>query len=123
MESCANYLMAKDKKHDFTDEEAGGLPLFMFGESHKEFDSPGRKRMIVVADTPSYVVVYNSLAQQRISTATFHISEPYVAVFDSEGHPVTHQVNLVGLVGDWSKIMGYLGWVLGKYIWKKSAIN
>ena len=79
MEMAANYLLTKDKS-EFRNEEEGGLPLLTFAENRQHFDSVGSKKMIVISDDPSYVILYNSLAQQRQQTVTLYISEPSVEV-------------------------------------------
>ena len=78
MELSANYLLTKFKG-DYK-EEVNDVPVMHFGESRENFDQVPVKRVVIISDQPSFVVLYNSLAQERMQVVSVHVSEPYLEV-------------------------------------------
>lgn len=78
MELSTNYLLTKFKG-DYK-EEVNDVPVIHFGESRESFDQIPIKRVVIISDQPSFVVLYNSLAQERMQVVSVHVSEPYLEV-------------------------------------------
>ena len=76
MEQSANFLLTKGKYVDKID----GVQIFKFGETRANFDSIPTKNTFIISNTPTSVVFYNSLAQDRRQTVFLHISEANVQV-------------------------------------------
>ena len=78
MELSTNYLLTKFKE-DYK-EELNNVPVIHFGESREHFDQIPIKKVVIISDQPSFVVLYNSLAQERMQVVSVHVSEPYLEV-------------------------------------------
>ena len=78
MEKSANFLLSSNKEN-YVD-QMDGVQIFRFGESRGNFDSIPSKNTVIISNTPTSVVFYNSLAQDRCQTVFVHISEALVQV-------------------------------------------
>ena len=78
MEKSANFLLSSRKEN--YQEKLDGVSMFRFGETRGNFDSIPTKNTVIVSNTPTSVVFYNSLAQDRSQTVFLHISEALVQV-------------------------------------------
>lgn len=78
MEKSANFLLSSKKEN--YQEKVDGVQIFRFGETRGNFDSIPTKNTVIVSNTPTSVVFYNSLAQDRYQTVFLHISEALVQV-------------------------------------------
>ena len=78
MELSTNYLLTKFKE-DYK-EELNNVPVIHFVESREHFDQIPIKKVVIISNQPSFVVLYNSLAQERMQVVSVHVSEPYLEV-------------------------------------------
>ncbi|XP_033127426.1 alpha-mannosidase 2-like [Anneissia japonica] len=85
------FLLTDDKKVFARD-----VNFFDVDEERHSHDSlPDKKVVKVMKDAPSIIILYNSIAQERVEMVRIHVSSPNVEVQDSEDKVVASQTNLV----------------------------
>ncbi|XP_071942365.1 alpha-mannosidase 2-like [Antedon mediterranea] len=91
MMECILFLLTDDKKVFARD-----INFFDVDEERHSHDSlPDKKIVKVMKEAPSIIILYNSIAQERVELVRIHVSAPNVQVQDSQDEVVASQTNLV----------------------------
>jgi len=83
-------LLLTSAGNAFRDEDA-----FRFIESRDSQASLPTKKLIIISNQPSPILVFNSLSKARVQVVTLHVSEPLVEVEDEKGNIVDSQTSII----------------------------